>query len=97
MALPNISKLFVREQGDMSVGQRFVQALERGSRHNGVAEPIHAAEEDARSVTLHLEALLSLSFARFLHGLERSGGGFPSQVFWHLPAVVDPEPIGGIA
>src|SRR5258705_359823 len=41
--------------------------------------------------------LVNLSFARSFHRFERSGCGLASQVFGHFPAIMHPEPIGGIA
>ena len=45
--MPEIRKLFMREQSEVRIGQGFAEALQRGGGHNRVAEPIDAAHEDA--------------------------------------------------
>jgi hypothetical protein len=46
----------MREEGDVRIGVRFAQSLERGCGHHGVPEPIDAANEYARSLGLHWSA-----------------------------------------
>jgi hypothetical protein len=40
---PKVGELFQREQRDVSLGQRFAEALESGERHDRIAQPIDSA------------------------------------------------------
>ena len=45
--MPQAGQLLVSEQRDVRSGKPFAQPDERGRGHHGVAEPVHAAHEDA--------------------------------------------------
>ena len=47
MVLPEFSELLVREQGDVRIRQRFTEPLQGRGGHDGVAQPIDAAHQNA--------------------------------------------------
>src|ERR1051326_2776935 len=53
MTLPQVPKLFVGQQRDVRFRQCLAQPLQRWSRHNRVAEPIHASNQNAKRSGRH--------------------------------------------
>ena len=47
MMRPKVCQFFRREQGDVRVGKFFPQPQQRGRGHHGVAQPVHAAHQNA--------------------------------------------------
>src|SRR5216684_1443917 len=46
MVKPDISKLFVSQETDARLRKALAQTLQGWRGHDGVAEPVHAADED---------------------------------------------------
>ena len=107
MMLPEVRQLLGREQGEVRIGQRLAEALQRGRGHDGVAEPVDAADEDAARLGRRMAdgrhracARSPTRHPRCRRTAPRAGpadGGLRTAGFEWLPAVVHPEPVGRVA